>query len=287
MSAWIGLQKSENPSELSRGEYGAVVGIPRLLDLLGRRGIRATFFVPGHTADAYPTLIRRIRYQGHEVAHHGWVHENPADFDHDGEEGNLRLGSEAIEGVIDERPTGYRSPAWVLTRSTVEILLEHGFLYDSSCMGSDFYPYYLRRGDEWTATGPYVFGEPCELVEVPVYWGLDDYPLFEFMPGAVQGLAVPSAVEEIWKGDFDYAYERCPGGVFSLTMHPEVIGRGHRMLMLERLLDYFAGHQGVVFETLETYVTRWKAQNLLEEWKVENPLRADPRADVSGADVGG
>jgi peptidoglycan/xylan/chitin deacetylase (PgdA/CDA1 family) len=278
MSAWIALQ-SENPSELSRGEYGAVVGISRVLDLLERTGIKPTFCVPGHTADAYPTLIKRIRQQGHEIAHHGWVHENPANFDRQGEEENLKLGSEAIERVTGEKPTGYRSPAWVLTRDTVGILLEHGFLYDSSCMGGDFYPYYLRKDDRWSTDGPYVFGEPCELVEVPVYWGLDDFPLFEFMlGGAVQGLAAPSAVEEIWRGDFDYAYANCPGGVFNLTMHPEVIGRGHRISMLERLLHHFEEHEGVVFETLLTYVERWKAENPLEKWKAENPLYVDPRA---------
>jgi peptidoglycan/xylan/chitin deacetylase (PgdA/CDA1 family) len=271
-------ERSHNLSEISRGEYGAVIGLPRILDFLGERDIKATFCVPGHTAEAYPTLLRRMVSEGHEVAHHGWVHENPSDFDQAGERHNLRIGTGAIERATGVTPTGYRSPSWDLSCDTIGLLIEHDFLYDSSCMAGDFYPYYLRDGDKWSTDGPYRFGEVTELVEAPVYWGLDDFPLFEFVLGVVQGLAAPSAVEEIWRGDFDYAYANCPGGVFNLTMHPEVIGRGHRMLMLGRLVDYFAGKEGVIFETLGSYVRRWKAENPLERWKAENPLRTNPRA---------
>lgn len=274
MSAWIGTFGSNNPSMISRGEFGAAVGLPRLLDLLGRRGIRATFCVPGHTTRAYPGLVSKIHEEGHELVHHGWVHENPANFDREGEKKNLDLGLEALEKAGGVRPTGYRSPAWDFSRDTVDLLLEYGFEYDSSCMGNDFYPYYLRRGDEWSTDGPYVFGEPCELIEVPVTWGLDDFPASEYVPGQNAGLMPPSAVEEIWRGDFEYAHANCSGGIYDLTMHPQVIGRGHRMLMLERLIDHFGTHEGVVFESLGDYVGRWRAENPLDRWACENPLYA-------------
>jgi peptidoglycan-N-acetylglucosamine deacetylase len=274
MSAWIGSFKSDNLSMISRGEFGAVVGLPRILDLLRKRGIRATFCVPGHTAYAYPTLVKRIHEQGHELVHHGWVHENPADFDREGERSNLERGLEALDKAAGVRPKGYRSPAWDFSKNTIDLLLEYGFVYDSSCMGNDFYPYYLRNDDEWSTTEPYVFGKSCELVEIPVTWGLDDFPAFEYVPGWNTGLAPPSAVEEIWKRDFDYALINCQGGIYNLTMHPQVIGRGHRMLMLERLIDYFKGREGAVFETLGEYVERWKADNPLERWKAANPLYA-------------
>lgn len=274
MSAWIGTFQSNNPSMISRGEFGAAVGLPRVLDLLKRRGIRATFCVPGHTARAYPDLVARIDDEGHEIVHHGWVHENPADFDSDGERRNLDLGLQALEDAAGVRPEGYRSPAWDFSENTIELLLEYGFLYDSSCMGNDFYPYYLRKGDGWSTIEPYVFGEACGLVEIPVTWGLDDFPASEYVPGQNAGLMPPSAVEEIWRGDFAYAYANCSGGVYDLTMHPQVIGRGHRMLMLERLIDHFGSHDGVVFESLGDYVHRWKAANPLEEWKAANPLYA-------------
>jgi peptidoglycan-N-acetylglucosamine deacetylase len=280
MSAWIGTFRSNNPSMISRGEFGAVVGLPRILATLERHGIRATFCIPGHTAVAYPGLVGEVHAGGHEIVHHGWVHENPADFDRDGEKSNLERGLEAIEEAAGVRPKGYRSPAWDFSENTVDLLLEYEFLYDSSCMGGDFYPYYLRRGDGWSTDGPYIFGEVCELVEIPVTWGLDDFPAFEYVPGQNTGLKAPSAVEEIWKGDFDYAYASCPGGVYDLTMHPQVIGRGHRMLMFERLIEHFGSREGVVFETLGDYAQRWKTHNPVDEWKVANPLYASMRADA-------
>ena len=257
---------------ISRGEFGAVVGIQRILDLLKKKNIQATFCVPGHTARAYPILIQRIHGEGHEIVHHGWVHENPADFDRDGEKRILELGLEALNEAAEVRPNGYRSPSWNMSPNSIDLLLEHGFVYDSSYMGGDFYPYYLRHGDKWSTTEPYTFGETCELVEVPVTWGLDDFPPFEYVKGQNHGLSAPSAVEEIWKGDFDYAHANCPNGVYNLTMHPQVIGRGHRMLMLKRLIDYFKCQDGVVFETLGNYVERWKEENTVQDWKARNPL---------------
>lgn len=257
MSVWIGSFGSNSPSTISRGEFGAVA-VPRILEILSKNEIRSTFCIPGHTAFAYPELVRAIHGGGHEIAHHGWVHENPASLDRDAERTVLLRGLEALERTAGVRPVGYRSPAWDLSPDSVGLLLDEGFLYDSSCMGNDFSPYYLRQGDAWSTTEPFVFGEPCDLVEVPVTWGLDDFPVFEFVPGG-PGLSSPSAVEEIWRGDFDYAYANCPGGVYTLTMHPQVIGRGHRLLMLERLIDYFKSHPGVVFESMGAYVQRWKS----------------------------
>jgi len=277
MSSWIGFFRTNNPSALSRGEFGAAVGLPRVLDLLKRHDIKATFCVPGHTAHAYPNLVAGIHDDGHEIAHHGWVHENPADFDADGERRNLERGIAAIEDAAGVSPVGYRSPAWDLSRHSLGILIEYGFLYDSSCMANDFYPYYPRIGDDWSQIEPYVFGRACPLVEMPVTWGLDDVPVFEHFPGMNGGLAAPSAVEEIWRGDFDFAHDNCPGGVYILTLHPEVIGRGHRMVMLERLIEYFKDKQGVRFESMGDFASRWREANPLESWIKENPVYVDPR----------
>ncbi|MPZ88714.1 MAG: polysaccharide deacetylase family protein [Nitriliruptorales bacterium] len=272
---------SNSPSMISRGEFGAAA-IPRILGLLERSDARATFCIPGHTVYAYPDLVRRIRDAGHELGHHGWVHENPQKFDRDGERRNLERGFEAFDKVVGVRPRGYRSPAWDFSENTVDLLLEFGFDYDSSCMGSDVYPYYLRQGDKVSPTEPYVFGEPTNLVEVPVTWGLDDFPPFEFVWGTNPGLTSPSDIEEIWRGDFDYAYEHSPGSVYALTMHPQVIGRGHRMLMLERLVNHIGDHDGTVFETIGAYVDRWRADNPLDRWKAEHPAYATPGTRAAG-----
>jgi peptidoglycan/xylan/chitin deacetylase (PgdA/CDA1 family) len=270
MSSWIGTMKSRNPSMISRGQFGAVA-IPRILDLLDAHRVRSTFAVPGHTAYAFPRLVAQIRDRGHELAHHGWVHENPADFDEAGERRVLERGLEALKRVAGVRPTGYRSPAWDLSERSVDLLLEYGFTYDSSCMGDDFHAYYLRSGDAWSRDTAYRFGRTTSLVELPVTWGLDDFPPFEFVLGTNEGLKAASAVEENWRGDFDWAYAHCPGGIFNLTLHPQTIGRGHRMLLLDRLLGHMAERDGVAFETLGDYAARWRAENSLEQWCKANP----------------
>ena len=269
MSSWIGTAKSNNPSMISRGQFGAVA-MKRLLDLLDRYQVRTSFAVPGHTAYAFPRIVKEIQDRGHEIVHHGWVHENPADYDEPGERDVLEKGLEALEKVAGVRPVGYRSPAWDLSERSIDLLIEYGFEYDSSCMGNDFYPYYLRTGDRWSQDGPYHFGKTTELVELPVAWSLDDFPLSEFVLGTNEGLRAPSAIEEMWRGDFDYANSACPGGLFNLTLHPQTIGRGNRFLMLERLLQYFT-EEGAKFEPLGDYCSRWKAANSRDQWVEENP----------------
>jgi peptidoglycan/xylan/chitin deacetylase (PgdA/CDA1 family) len=271
MSPWITTVGSDNPSMISRGEF-AIVGVQRVLDLLSRHGVRATFFVPGHTALAFPPLIERIVAEGHELGHHGWAHENPADADRDGEKRNLELGLAALERVVGIRPQGYRSPAWDLSPNSIELLLDAGFTYDSSCMAGDFAPYYLRRGDRWSTQDPYVFGPTSELIEMPVSWALDDVPQFELIPGYFNALADPEKVFGIWRAEFDYLVDHEPAGTFTLTMHPECIGRGHRVARLEQLIEHIAGRGGV-FESLGDVAGRWRRANPLAAWMEANPLR--------------
>ncbi|MEA2529839.1 MAG: peptidoglycan-N-acetylglucosamine deacetylase [Thermomicrobiales bacterium] len=253
ISIWIGPFAATSPSMISRGEFG-VVGVERILRLLEQRGIRATFFVTGHTAETYPESLRAIVAAGHEVGHHGYLHENPCALEsREREEQVLLRGLEALDTVAGVRPVGYRSPAWDNSPYTIELLLKHGFRYESSLMGKDFEPHWCRLGDVIQADGPYLFGQPVDLVELPVSWILDDWPHFEYLSlgGRISpGLSAPSKVEEIWRGEFDFMYRDVPGGLYTLTMHPQVIGRGHRLLMLERLVDYMAGHEEVRFTTL-------------------------------------
>jgi peptidoglycan/xylan/chitin deacetylase (PgdA/CDA1 family) len=271
-SIWVGTFASNNPSMISRGEYDIAVGLPRVLGLLERNDIKATFFVPGHVAYAYPDALRRIVDAGHEVGHHGWIHENPAAFDRAGEKEVLEKGLHALDHVAGVRPTGYRSPAWDLSPNTIELLREFGFVYETSCMANDFHPYYLRTGDSWSPTSLYRFGEVSELVEMPITWLLDDFIVFEHIWGSLEGLRRPSDIEELWRGEFDYGYENCPGGLITLTMHPQVIGRGSRIAMLQRLIDHFRSRDGVVFERLGDAAARWKAENPIEQWKAANPV---------------
>jgi peptidoglycan-N-acetylglucosamine deacetylase len=273
LSPWALGMAGRNVAALSRGEFGAVA-VPRILALLERHEIPATFFVPGHTALAYPDLVRRIRDAGHELGHHGWVHEPLSELDPAREREVLQRGLDALERVAGVRPTGYRAPNVDVSVSTVEILLEHGFVYDASFSGSDFEPYYLRRGDQFPPDGEYVFGESVDLVGIPFSWGLSDFQYFEFVPGVTFRQDPASAVYEIWLGELEWAHTNVPGGVYDLTMHPQAIGRGHRLIMVERLIGVAKELEGAVFERLGDYATRWRAEHPLAEWLAGEPVHA-------------
>lgn len=250
MSVWIGTFHTRSPSAISRGEFGKV-GAERLLALLRERGLPSTWFVPGHTADAFPATVEAIAAAGHEIGHHGYFHDRPATPEDEARD--FDRATAALERRIGRAPRGYRSPAAGLLPTTLQCLLERGFLYDSSMMAQDFAPYYCRVGDAAPPDGPFVWGRETTLVELPFTWGLDDFPIFEHVwtrHGVNPGLAAPSHVYEIWAGDFDYLYDRLSAGVYILTMHPQAIGRGHRMLMLERLLDHISDREGVTFRTM-------------------------------------
>ena len=260
ISIWIGPMGATSPSMISRGEFG-VVGVERILRLLDRERIPATFFVPGHTADTYPDSVRAIVRAGHEVGHHGYLHENPVALESaEREREVLERGLDALDRAAGVRPRGYRSPAWDNSPHTIELLVEHGFRYESSLMGKDFEPYWCRVGDVIRKDGPYEFGREVDLVELPVSWVLDDFPHFEFEVGWSTDQAAPSRVYEIWHGEFEYAHAHAPGGFLGICMHPQVIGRGHRMLMLERLIAHFRRHEDVRFATLSTAAEDFRAK---------------------------
>lgn len=248
------------PTPLSRGEYGPRVGLPRILRLLDTYDIPATFFVPGHTADTWPHLVREIAARGHELGNHGYLHEVPAMLDATTERAVIEKGQEALERAAGVRPVGFRSPSWDLSPHTLDILRGLGFIYDSSLMADDFRLYWCRSGDVIHRDRAFAFGADTDLVEMPIHWILDDHPYFNYTLQTRTGLTPASVVEEIWRQEFDYLYEREPGGVFTLTMHPFVIGRAHRMLMLERLIEHMRGRPGVRFVTQIAVAEQWKAE---------------------------
>jgi peptidoglycan-N-acetylglucosamine deacetylase len=258
--AWLAAG-TKSKRDLSRGEFTAV-GLQRILTLLDDFDARATFYVPGHTALLFAPLIQTLVDRGHEVGHHGWMHENPAELPRDQQRQVLERGLEALERTGAGRPIGYRAPYFDLNDDTVELLIEHGFAYDSSLMGHDIEPYWVRIGDDTPFDGPFRPGQPTEIIEVPVTWHLDDFPLFEFAlspVASVQGLRSPSAVEEIWRGDFDFVMAEGTGTLV-LTMHPEVIGRGHRLMMLRSFLEY-ARAGGAAFRTCAEVASAYRERN--------------------------
>jgi peptidoglycan/xylan/chitin deacetylase (PgdA/CDA1 family) len=264
MAAWLGTHGVRSPSALSRGEFGPRVGLPRVLAFLELEGITATFFVPGHTIETYPALSQDIVRRGHEIGHHGYLHERPVGLTRAEEGAALDRGLEALERTVGVRPSGYRAPGWELSDNTVSLLLERGFAYESSMMAQDFEFYRCRLGDEPTTDGPFVFGTEIDLVECPVSWSLDDMPQMEHSRPPLppfQGLTSYETTLSLWCADFDYMVEYVTGGAFVLTLHPEVIGRGARMRVLEGLVRHMKSVTDVRFACLNEAVRDWRAAN--------------------------
>ncbi len=238
LSLWI-ARKMVTPTPISRGEFG-VLGAERILALLRRHGIAATWFIPGHTLETYPETCARIHRAGHEIGNHGYLHEPPATLTREQEEAVLLRGSAAIRRITGSDPRGYRSPSWDLSPHTVELLLAHGFLYDSSMMAHDALPYRARTGDVLPTDAAAKFGESTSLIEMPVSWSLDDYPHFEYFRGPTvlqEGLRRAGDVLDNWVDDYRYMAQTTEWGVLTYTFHPQVTGRGHRMLLLQRLIE--------------------------------------------------
>jgi peptidoglycan/xylan/chitin deacetylase (PgdA/CDA1 family) len=250
-----------SPTPLSRGEFG-LIGAERILALLKSRGIRATWFVPGFTIESHPRACEAVVADGHEVAHHSWAHVPPAQQSRAEEEADLVRANAAIARLTGRNARGYRSPSWDLSEHTIDLLLAHGFIYDSSLMGADYWPYRARRGDKVELGKPFGFGEETSLIEMPISWSLDDYPHFEFVRTAttvLPGLQSARTVMESWLDEFRYMQKTVDWGVLTYTMHPYVIGRGYRMLALEDLVTKLAT-AGAVFMTMEAAAAEAKAK---------------------------
>ncbi len=260
MSGWV-ARGMTTPTPISRGEFG-IIGARRILALLAKYGILSTWFVPGVIIETYPEACRQLVAAGHEIGHHGWNHLPPAALTRAEEEGGLIRGNRAIERLCGRQARGYRSPAWDLSPHTIELLLEQGFDYESSMMGDDYTPYLARRGDVAHLDRAFQFGEPTPLVEMPISWTLDDYPHFEFVrtkEAVLQGLMPAAGVLQNWLDDFRYMTRTLDWGILTYTCHPFVIGRGHRMLMLEDLIQGLL-RQGAVFQTMAAAVDEFLAR---------------------------
>lgn len=256
-SVWMGTFGLTTPSYLSRGEFGAEVGVPRLLELFGRYSIRATWCTPGHTLETFPERVRQIVEAGHEIAAHGCYHEAIPKLDVDTERRLMGRQLEQHAQVVGRRPRGYRSPAWDFTEHTLALLEEFGFDWDSSLMGRDFEPYHPRPvvRVNWESGSEY--GQPSPILEFPVTWYLDDFPAVEYIPGANPG---PGSAEELftrWRDTFDYARQHVAGGVMAITVHPQTIGRAHLIMRFERLLEYMTGFSDVWFAPLSDIFATW------------------------------
>lgn len=209
---------ASRPGVLSQGAYAAKVGVPLILQILERRQIHATFFVPGRVAERYPKVVQAIVDAGHELAHHGYTHTSPTELSPDAEENELTRGLEVLNS-FGPPVAGYRSPAWEFSEHTLPLLAKHGLRYSSNLM-DDIRPYRHH---------------PSGIVELPVHWTIDDAPHFSFSGSTwTKKIATVAEVRSIWVDELAGLHQL--GGSAILTMHPQVIGRPGRLRLLDETI---------------------------------------------------
>jgi len=226
----------ESIGRLSQGQYGHRQGVPRILEILKKHDVKASFFVPAVTALLYPDEQRRVAAEGHEIGIHGWIHERNSDLPAKDERELQMRSADVLEKLSGQRPVGIRTPSWDVSPHTLTITKEMGLLYDSSLMADvDCYELLLN-------------GERTGVVELPVEWIRDDAVYFNMNRfAALRPYTPPEGVFDIFRREFDAAYRE--GGIFQLTMHPHISGYRSRLWILEELIHHIKEHSGVWFAT--------------------------------------
>jgi peptidoglycan/xylan/chitin deacetylase (PgdA/CDA1 family) len=260
-SAMLGVSTAHasRMSAISHQAYGPLAGVPRLLKILAKHGITSTFFVPGYTAVRYPDVIRTIAEAGHEIAHHGYLHEPMAGLTPEREAAILDRGSDVLEQVTGVRPTGYRAPMWELNWHSPKLLHDRGFLYDTSLMDAD-YPYELDVEGGGT------------LVEIPIQWALDDWEQYCYVPDFSGTGLIESPVKaiEMWRLEFEAM--RAESGCFVLTNHPFLSGRPSRAQALDGLIEHVCSHHDVWVTSLGAIAAHVRSLGL----RPRSVVRPDP-----------
>jgi peptidoglycan/xylan/chitin deacetylase (PgdA/CDA1 family) len=264
VAGWLGSYGGQDsPNDIQRGMFAGEVGAPRLLNLFEKYELRTSWFIPGHSIETFPTQMQAVADAGHEIGAHGYSHENPIAMTPQQEQDVLAKSIELIEKLSGRRPRGYVAPWWELSAQTASLLLENGFSYDHSQNYNDFTPFYARVGDSWTNVDysktaqewmkPLVRGREVDLVEFCGNWYVDDLPPMMFIKQSANshGFVSPRDIEQLWRDQFDWVYREMDYAAFPVTLHPDVSGRPQVLLMLERLIEYWRGHKGVRFITME------------------------------------
>jgi peptidoglycan/xylan/chitin deacetylase (PgdA/CDA1 family) len=225
------------PVPLSVGEYGATTSVPRILELLDRHQVPATFFIPAMGVMLHPEMVPAIVARGrHEIGVHGWIHEFwPGIGDAAKEEKLLAQSIDYLTKASGKRPVGVRAPSSGFSPQTFDLIRKAGFLYDSSLLAADE-PYEIASN-----------GQPSGIIELPISEVDNDYVYYgETANGA---LPSPDAVFAIYKAEFDLAFQERT--MFILTQHPHVGGRRSRIVQLDRLITYIKSKGDVWFATME------------------------------------
>ena len=239
---WIALDEKAKhmPKTLSLGQYGMTHGLPRMLDMLDEFGIKATFFIPGMTAEVYPEAVKEVDERGHEIACHGYEYENFGLLDYDEQKKRIGKAVEAIEKACGKKPLGFRAPIGDLMLKTLDIAREYGMLYSSDLFDDDR-PYFMKINDD---------GD--EILQIPMQWANFDLPYFAFnyrpaFPFGQGRVANYSNVLSNWKDEFTghYNHNLC----FTLQLDTQTSGSPGRSAMVKDFFKYMTEHEGVWFAT--------------------------------------
>ncbi len=245
-SVWISRDPhlGHRPIHQSMGAYGPKVGIPRILKMLKKYNIPGTFFIPSWTIEKWPKMTESIVRAGHEIGHHGHLHEKPFQMaDAERDEELLVRPLDILKRDTGQKITGSRTPSCDPSVHTMGLLKKYGLHYHSNMMDDDW-PYY----------------HPCGLVELPTKWSMDDFIFFGYSsnPPAGHGIWDAESVYSIWVEEFEGTYEE--GGYLNVMTHPQIIGQHHRIRMLERLVRHMLDKGDVWFASTGQVAREWSKQ---------------------------
>ncbi|TLQ01056.1 xylanase deacetylase [Nesterenkonia salmonea] len=258
--SWYGGGKLD-PVAMSRGEFAARAGTPRLLELFDNLNIKTTWGIPGHTMLTWPELTREVASNGHEICAHGVYHENLNGMHEPIERQLMTRQLEQYAEIIGGKPRGYRAPSGTMTYNTLPLIEEFGFDWVSSLKGDDLTPYKPREITRISYDQGNAFGREYPFANYPTSWFLEDWVAFEYVSGHAPGLSDTDTVLKRWKDTLDYARTRMPQAVMTIVLHPESIGRAHHMLMLESFLNYAVAQKEVWITTISDIHDAWDFEN--------------------------
>ncbi len=241
-------------SGLSELRYGPTVGVPRLLNIFAHFGIKQTFFVPGWCAERYPAAVEAILDAGHEIGHHGYLHEDPNTLGRADERYWTERGLAALVKATGKKPVGYRAPSFAFSDATLDILLDLGFAYDASLMGDDV-PYLVGNGK-------------ADLVELPSPMAMDDWPhymhSFDFA-GTANQISAPERAFAVFRSEFEAQWEH--GGLWIAVWHPFISGRLPRAIAMAAMIEDMMKKGGVWFATLAEIAAHVRKVTASGAWK--------------------
>jgi peptidoglycan/xylan/chitin deacetylase (PgdA/CDA1 family) len=258
VSLWIGSYGgADSASDISRGVLAAKRGVPRLLELFRRYGVRATWHITGHSLESFPKAADMVIESAGEIGIHGYLHENPQAMTRQQEADVLDRIIELVTKRSGRRPTSYAAPWCEFSDNTIDLLLSRGINCDTSVMEDDFHPYYVRAGDGWTKIDyarpagewmkPWKAGREVDLVEIPQSWHLSDASPTIFvknLPNS-QGWLSGQQIGQIWTDHFDWLYRNHDYAVVPISLHPDAAVRPHVLMAIERLIVHVLRHSGV------------------------------------------